>query len=153
MNYDLNRFKIAQESCYDKVLQEIKTGKKISHWMWFIFPQIAGLGKTDIAKKYEIANIEEAEFYLNDEVLSKRLLQLTRILAYEIENKTAEEIFGFPDYLKFKSSMTLFYCVVKSKTQFENNKDFICFIDTIRKYYAGKLDENTIEILRSGTSF
>lgn len=153
MKYDLNRFKIAQESCYDKVLQEIKTGKKISHWMWFIFPQIAGLGKSDIAKKYEIANIEEAEFYLNDEVLKKRLLELTRILAYEIENKTAEEIFGFPDYLKFKSSMTLFYSVVKSKTQFENNKDFICFIDTIRKYYGGKLDENTIEILRSGTSF
>jgi uncharacterized protein (DUF1810 family) len=120
----------------------MKNGKKLSHWMWFIFPQIAGLGKSSTAKKYEIANIEEAEFYLTDELLLKRLLELTTILAYEIEDKTAEEIFGFPDYLKFHSSITLFYFVVKSNRQYENNSDFFCFDDTIRKYYDGKLDKN-----------
>jgi uncharacterized protein (DUF1810 family) len=77
--------------------------------MWYIFPQISGLGKSGTAKKYEIANIEEAEAYLMDELLSKRLLELTRILAYDIEGKSAEEIFGYPDFLKFHSSMTLWY--------------------------------------------
>ena len=108
--------------------------------MWFIFPQIEGLGKSSTAKKYEIANIEEAEFYLTDEYLSKRLLELTRILAYEIDDKTAEEIFGFPDYLKFHSSMTLFYIVISSNRQYENNSEYYCFEDTIRKYYDSKLD-------------
>ena len=140
MKYDLTRFKTAQLSCYEQVLQEMKNGKKLSHWMWFIFPQIEGLGKSSTAKKYEIANIEEAEFYLTDEYLSKRLLELTRILAYEIDDKTAEEIFGFPDYLKFHSSMTLFYIVISSNRQHENNSEYYCFEDTIRKYYDSKLD-------------
>ena len=149
MKYDLNRFRIAQESCYSQVLQEIKNGKKVSHWMWFIFPQIAGLGKSEIAKRFEIANIEEAEFYLRDELLSKRLVELTRILAYEIKGKTAQEIFGFPDYLKFHSSMTLFYSSVKSSKDFLKNVDFSCFEDVIRKYYDGNLDNFTIKILNS----
>ena len=121
--------------------------------MWFIFPQIAGLGKSSTAKKYEVANIEEAELYLTDELLSKRLLELTRILAYEIEGKTTEEIFGFPDYLKFHSSITLFSSVVISNKQFENNSDFFCFEDAIRKYYDEKLDKHTLEILKSTTIF
>jgi len=153
MKYDLERFKSAQENCYTQVLEEIKNGKKTSHWMWFIFPQIAGLGKSGTAKKYEIANIEEAEYYLTDELLSKRLLELTRILAYEVEGKTTEEIFGFPDYLKFHSSMTLFYSVVITNRQFENNSDFFCFEDAIRKYYNGNLDKLTLEILKKTTLF
>lgn len=153
MKYDLNRFKAAQEGCYGQVLQEMKNGKKISHWMWFIFPQIAGLGKSGTAKKYEIANMEEAELYLTDELLSKRLLELTRILAYEIEGKTTEQIFGFPDYLKFNSSMTLFYSVVISNKNFKNNSDFICFEDVIKKYYDGKHDRNTLDILKSTTLY
>jgi uncharacterized protein (DUF1810 family) len=153
MKYDLDRFKTAQESCYKQVLEEIKNGKKTSHWMWYIFPQIAGLGKSGTAKKYEIANIEEAENYLIDELLSKRLIELTRILAYEVEDKTTEEIFGFPDYLKFHSSMTLFYSVVISNRQFENNSDLFCFEDAIKKYYDGKLDKSTLEILNRTTLF
>jgi uncharacterized protein (DUF1810 family) len=153
MKYDLNRFKTAQNDCYQNVLSEIKNGKKTSHWMWYIFPQITGLGKSGTAKKYEIADIEEAECYLMDELLSKRLLELTKILAYEITGKTAEEIFGFPDYLKFHSSMTLFYSVVITNRQFENNSDYCCFEDAIRKYYNGVLDIQTLDILKKKTLF
>ncbi len=127
----------------------MKDGRKVSHWMWFIFPQIAGLGKSRTAKKYEIANIEEAEHYLMDELLSNRLLELTKILAYKVEGRTAEEIFGFPDYLKFHSSMTLFYIVVSSNRHFHNNNDFLCFEDAVRKYYDGKLDTSTLENLKT----
>lgn len=153
MKYDLNRFKIAQDNCYPQVLSEIKRGRKTSHWMWYVFPQIAGLGKSSTAKKYEIANIEEAEHYLMDDLLSKRLLELTRILAYEIENTTAEEIFGFPDYLKFHSSMTLFYSVVITNKEWENNTDYFCFEDAIRKYYKSTLDKLTLDILKKTTLF
>ena len=153
MKYDLDRFKTAQESCYKQVLREIKNGKKTSHWMWYIFPQIAGLGKSETAKKYEIANIEEAENYLMDELLYKRLIELTRILAYEVEDKTKEEIFGFPDYLKFHSSMTLFYSIMNSNRQFENHSDLFCFKDVINKYFDGKLDKATLEILNRTTLF
>lgn len=153
MKYDLNRFKTAQNDCYQNVLSEIKNGKKSSHWMWYIFPQIAGLGKSGTAKKFEIANIEEAECYLMDELLSKRLIELTKILAYEITDKTTKEIFGFPDYLKFHSSMTLFYTVVIFNRQFENNSDYCCFEDAIRKYYNGLLDIQTLDILKKKTLF
>lgn len=147
MKYDLQRFKTAQDICYGQVLQEIKSGKKSSHWMWFIFPQILGLGKSGIAKKYEIVNIEEAEYFLKDHLLSKRLIELTKILTYQVEGKTAEEIFGFPDYLKFHSSMTLFHTVVKSNKVFENKGEFSCFEDAIKKYYDGQIDNATLEIL------
>jgi uncharacterized protein (DUF1810 family) len=153
VKYNLDRFKKAQDNCYTQVVEEMKNGKKVSHWMWFIFPQIAGLGKSGTAKKYEIANIEEAEYYLMDELLSKRLIELTKILAYEVDGKTSEEIFGFPDYLKFLSSMTLFYSVVISNRQFENNSDLFCFEDAIKKYYDGKLDKVTLEILKKTTLF
>ncbi len=153
MKYNLDRFKTAQKNSFEQVLEEMRNGKKTSHWMWYIFPQIAGLGKSRTAKKYEIANIEEAEYYLMDELLSKRLLELTRILAYELEGKTSEEIFGFPDYLKFHSSMTLFYSVVITNKQFENNSCYSCFEDAIRKYYKGTLDKLTLEILNKTALF
>ena len=145
---DLSRFINAQNNCYSQILKEIRNGKKESHWMWFMYPQIAGLGRSRTAKKYEISNIEEAENYLMDDLLSKRLVELTRILTYEVEGKTAEEIFGFPDYLKFHSSMTLFYSVIISNNQFNKKSDFFCFEDAIKKYYNGKLDNLTLEILK-----
>ncbi len=150
---DVTRFIIAQKNSYTQVLREIKNGKKQSHWMWFIFPQIAGLGKSDTAKKYEIKNAEEAEAYLLEETLSKRLIELTSILAYEIKNKSAEEIFGFPDYLKFHSSLTLFSSVVNSNILFGDKKKFLCFEDALLKYYKGKPDKKTLEILNSKTNF
>jgi uncharacterized protein (DUF1810 family) len=153
MNYDQNRFKIAQDNCYSQVLSEIKNGRKTSHWMWYIFPQISGLGKSGTAKKYEIENIEEAEHYLMDALLSKRLIELTSILAYEIEGKSAEEIFGFPDYLKFHSSMTLFYIVISTNNERESNSGYSCFEDVIRKYYNGTLDKLTLDILKKTTLF
>ena len=149
MKYDLDRFKTAQASCYPQVLDEMKNGKKLSHWMWFIFPQIAGLGTSATAKKYEILNKEEAECYLRDELLSKRLVELTSILVDDIEGKTAEDIFGFPDYLKFHSSITLFYKVVISNKQFTDNSAFCCFEAAIIKYYDGKLDSATVENFKS----
>ena len=150
---NLDRFKTAQDNCYTQVFEEMKNGKKVSHWMWFIFPQIAGLGKSEVAKQFEIASIEDAAHYLMDEILSKRLIELTRILAYEVEGITAQEIFGFPDYLKFHSSMTLFYLVVKSKSELQNNNYYLCFEDALRKYYDGKLDTSTLDILKSTTLF
>jgi uncharacterized protein (DUF1810 family) len=121
--------------------------------MWYIFPQIAGLGKSLTAKKYEIATIEEAEYYLTDELLTNRLIELTKILAYEIKDKSAKEIFGFPDYLKFHSSMTLFYTVVLLNKKIETNSEYLCFEDAIRKYYNGTLDKLTIEILNKNTHY
>lgn len=149
MKYDLERFKTAQENCYTQVLKEMKNGNKKSHWMWFIFPQIAGLGESPTAKKYEITDIEEAKYYLKDALLSGRLLELTMILAYDIEGKSAEEIFGFPDYLKFHSSMTLFYSAVMADNHFDNISHFSFFKDVIQKYYNGHLDKLTLEILQS----
>jgi uncharacterized protein (DUF1810 family) len=153
MKYDLNRFKIAKGSCYLQVFSEIKNDKKTSHWMWFIFPQIAGLGKSGTVKKHEIENIKEAELYLMDALLSKRLIEITGFLTYEIEGKTAEEIFGFPDYLKFHSSMTLFYSVAITNKHLENNSDYSCFEDVIRKYYNGTLDKLALDILKKTTLF
>ena len=149
MKYDLNRFKTAQSNCYSQVLQEIKNGKKLSHWMWYVFPQISGLGESAKAKEYEIASTEEAQAYLMDELLSTRLLELTSILAYDIEGKSAEEIFGFPDFLKFNSSMTLFYSVVNSNKVFAGNHIYTCFEDCITKYYEGHRDTFTLEILKN----
>ena len=149
MKYNLDRFREAQDTCYPQVLEEMKNGKKMSHWMWFAFPQIAGLGKSGTAKKYEIANREEAQHYLMDELLSKRLCELTKILAYEVEGRTAKEIFGFPDYLKFHASMTLFYTAVAANSQFQNNSDYLCFAHAIRKYFEGNLHTSTLEILKN----
>jgi uncharacterized protein (DUF1810 family) len=120
----LTRFKIAQEFSYEQSLAEIRDGKKTSHWMWYIFPQIAGLGKSEVAKKFEIADMQEAEVYLNDALLSQRLLEVTGILAYDIHGKTAEEIFGFPDYLKFHSSLTLFYTAIQANEAWAKSNDY-----------------------------
>jgi uncharacterized protein (DUF1810 family) len=143
----LTRFKIAQEFSYEQALAEIRDGKKTSHWMWYIFPQIAGLGKSEVAKKFEIADIQEAQAYLKDELLSQRLLEVTSILAYDIHGKTAEEIFGFPDYLKFHSSLTLFYSAIQANEAWANNREYDCFKDALANYYSGELDGKTLEIL------
>jgi uncharacterized protein (DUF1810 family) len=143
----LNRFKIAQEYSYEQALAEIRDGKKTSHWMWYIFPQIAGLGKSEVAKKFEIADMQEAEAYLNDELLSQRLLEVTGILAYDIQGKTAQEIFGFPDCLKFHSSLTLFYLVIQAKESWANSTEFTSFKDALSKYFNGELDRLTQEML------
>jgi uncharacterized protein (DUF1810 family) len=117
--FNFKRFIDAQDRCYARVQKELTQGKKGSHWMWFIFPQIVGLGRSPTAKKYAITSLEEAQAYLEDPILGKRLIECTR-LVMSIENSSAQKIFSFSDYLKFHSSMTLFASTEKSPDIFKN---------------------------------
>ena len=135
--YDLNRFLYAQEGIYEDALDELKGGRKRSHWMWFIFPQIDGLGRSQTAMHYAIKHAEEARAYLDHPVLGKRLLQCTEaVLA--IEGRTASEIFGSPDDVKLRSSMTLFAVASGQGSVFQRVLD---------KYYRGEKDDRTLQLL------
>lgn len=138
MTYDLNRFLIAQEISYNNALTEIQLGKKTSHWMWFVFPQIKGLGFSDIAKRYSIENLDEAKEYLNHPILGLRLITITKELLKH-EGVTANSIFGNPDDLKLHSSMTLFAQVDDSEEQI--------FMKVIDKFFNGYLDNKTLKII------
>jgi uncharacterized protein (DUF1810 family) len=135
---NLNRFLEAQETKYKDALSEIKNGRKLTHWMWYIFPQIAGLGFTDFNVFYAIQNKEEATQYLNHPVLGKRLIEITKAVV-EINGKTALEIFGKPDERKLKSSMTLFSIL---------NDPNPIFQQVLDKYYNGMKDENTLQFIK-----
>jgi uncharacterized protein (DUF1810 family) len=135
---NLNRFLEAQETKYSDALSEIKNGRKLTHWMWYIFPQISGLGFTDFNVLYAIQNKEEATQYLNHPVLGKRLIEITKAVV-EIEEKTALEIFGKPDERKLKSSMTLFSIL---------NDPNPIFQQVLDKYYKGMKDENTLQLIK-----
>jgi len=141
MNPDdgIERFVVAQENVYLRALNEIKNGKKQSHWMWFVFPQIRGLGFTDCNVYYGIKDLEEARHYLNDPVLGKRLIEISEAVLSQ-QGKTAIEIFGKPDDRKLKSCMTLF-------SQIENTDPI--FQKVLEKYYLGLKDDKTIAILMS----
>lgn len=136
MKYNLERFIEAQDGVYDTVKSEILSGKKKTHWMWFIFPQIVGLGESDTSNYYAIKSYDEALEYLKHEILGERLIEITSILL-TLDKSDPEKIFGSIDSLKLKSSMTLFYLV-------SNNSIFSKVID---KFYDGEMDEKTIEIL------
>ena len=105
--YDLQRFVDAQNPVYDKVRAELRDGSKRSHWMWFVFPQIEGLGFSPLARKFAISSLAEAAAYLQHPVLGPRLAECTELVNH-VEGRTIEQIFGYPDDLKFRSSMTLF---------------------------------------------
>lgn len=105
--YDLERFVQAQQSTYTRARDELVRGRKTTHWMWFVFPQLAGLGHSATSKKYAIASLEEARAYLAHPVLGARLRECTRIVN-AIDDKSIRDVFGSPDDLKFRSSMTLF---------------------------------------------
>jgi uncharacterized protein (DUF1810 family) len=137
--YNLNRFLEAQETKYNEALTEIKKGKKQGHWMWYIFPQIAGLGFSEYNVFYAIKNREEATQYLQHPVLGKRLIQISKAVL-EINGKTANEIFGKPDDRKLQSCMTLFNQVKNSEPIFQ---------DVLDKYYQGIKDEKTIQLLNN----
>jgi len=111
--YDLRRFTKAQRNTYNRALTELRNGKKQTHWMWYIFPQIDGLGHSATSKRYAIKSIEEARQYLNHSVLGKRLLECVKVIL-TIEGHSISEIFGHPDDMKLKSSMTLFNCIPNS---------------------------------------
>ncbi len=136
-NHPLERFIEAQEKTFDTALAEIENGQKRSHWMWFIFPQIAGLGKTDTSKFYAIKDIKEATDYLMDDTLGKRLVDCCKALLL-LPTDDAEAVFGSPDHLKLHSSITLFDAVPATFPVFEQVLD---------KFYQGKRDQQTLNIL------
>jgi uncharacterized protein (DUF1810 family) len=134
--YDLKRFIDAQRRVYTDVVAELARGEKRSHWMWFIFPQVVGLGFSSMTERFAIASPEEATSYLAHEILGSRLRECTR-LVLDVKGKTAHDIFGSPDDLKFHSSMTLFGAV----------SDDPMFGEAISRYHAGEKDQATLGIL------
>jgi uncharacterized protein (DUF1810 family) len=136
--FDLERFVRAQESVYDHVCAELRNGRKSSHWMWFIFPQLRGLGSSAMAEKFGIASRAEAQAYLDHPVLGPRLRECTA-LVNEIEGRPVGQIFGYPDDLKFRSSMTLFESVAPGDRVFR---------DALVKYFGSEMDGRTLELLR-----
>ncbi len=136
--YDLTRFMDAQAGIYEIALEELRSGQKRTHWMWYIFPQIDGLGRSATAKHYAIKNMEEAGQYLNHPVLGPRLFESAKaVLA--IDGRTASDIFGHPDDMKLKSSMTLFSCVANPESIFDR---------VLEKYFNGKRDVRTLQLLK-----
>ncbi|HEV2097404.1 MAG TPA: DUF1810 domain-containing protein [Stellaceae bacterium] len=135
--FKLQRFVDAQNPVFEQVLGELRRGRKNSHWMWFIFPQINGLGHSRMAIEFAISSRQEAEAFLNHSVLGPRLRECTRLVNL-IEGSDADQIFGFPDNLKFRSCMTLFA---------HSTKDNQVFNDAVRKYFAGEYDAATLSRL------
>ena len=135
---NLERFYKAQERDYAIALSEIKNGKKQSHWMWYIFPQIAGLGFSETSKFYAIKNVREAEEFLNHSVLGKRLIEICNELL-NLETNDAHKFFGSPDDLKLHSSMTLFSSLPNTKSVFQK---------VLNKYFEGGKDALTLGILK-----
>lgn len=136
--FSLARFISAQEGVYDRVLAELKDGTKRSHWMWYIFPQLEGLGRSTTSKYYAIHSREEALAYLNHPVLGSRLIECANIVL-TVKGRTASEIFGYPDDLKLKSSMTLFARVASNSV----------FVSVLDKYFQGERDARTLQLLES----
>ena len=133
----LERFVEAQETDYQIALNEIKNGRKRSHWMWYVFPQIKGLGCSWAADYYGIRDLKEAKDYLAHPILGTRLLEISEALL-QIDGRNAREIFGYTDEKKLKSSMTLFYHA--------SNQSI--FREVLEKYFRGKMDEETIKLLK-----
>ncbi len=135
--FELNRFIKAQDTIYDVALWELKNGRKRSHWMWFIFPQIDGLAQSSTSKFYALKSMEEARAYLNHPVLGKRLKECAEaVLA--VEEHSVSEIFGYPDDLKLKSSLTLFASVADGES---------VFTSLLNKCFNGERDLRTLELL------
>ena len=135
--YNLERFVTAQDRVLKQVLSELESGTKMGHWMWFIFPQIRGLGRSPISIEYAISSVDEARAYLQHPVLGPRLKECTR-LALEVNGRSAADIFNTPDDMKFRSSMTLFAQV---------SVDDDIFQLALAKYFNGIADQLTIERL------
>lgn len=135
--YDLQRFVTAQDPVFARVLAELRQGRKTSHWMWFVFPQIRGLGHSPMAQRYAIGSRAEAVAYLAHPVLGPRLRECTQLVS-AVEGRTIGDIFGSPDDMKFRSSMTLFA---------HATADNEVFLAALRKYCAGEFDPATLDRL------
>jgi uncharacterized protein (DUF1810 family) len=140
--FDLGRFTSAQERVYGTVLAELRSGWKRSHWMWYIFPQIAGLGHSSTSQHYAIKSIQEARAYLNHPVLGARLVECAEaVLA--VQGRSVSQIFGYPDDMKLKSSMTLFAAVTEDPHS--------VFVRVLEKYFHGEQDATTLHLLKGST--
>lgn len=135
--FDLHRFVAAQAPVIEQVRRELQAGRKTSHWMWFVFPQLRGLGRSAMAHRYGISSLEEAKAYLAHPILGPRLRELTELVNRH-SDRTAHQIFGSPDDLKFHSSMTLFAEAADEKSPFRA---------ALHTYFLGKLDELTLRSL------
>ena len=135
--FDLQRFLDAQAPVYERVVAELRHGQKQSHWMWFVFPQIKGLGSGAMARRFAISSRAEAEAYLDHPLLGPRLRECTRLVV-AVQGRTIDAILGYPDDLKFRSSMTLFASVAPD----END-----FVEALDKFYGGAMDRATLERL------
>ncbi len=137
-NYNLNRFIEAQNRDYDTALAEIRAGKKASHWMWYIFPQLKGLGRSSTSEYYGLSGIKEAQAYLSDPILKARLIEITdAVIAHK--DKSAEEIFGGIDAKKLRSCMTLFSIAAP---------DIPVFDAVLEQFFNGKPDRNTLRLTK-----
>lgn len=136
-DYDLQRFIDAQDPVWGAVQAELKAGAKRSHWMWFVFPQLAGLGLSATAQQYAIRDLAEAKLYVSHEILGPRLKKAA-LLVLETDGKTAQQIFGYPDDLKLRSSMTLFA---------EAEPSITVFTSVLDTYFGGTPDEKTLDLL------
>ncbi|MBT2322400.1 DUF1810 domain-containing protein [Variovorax paradoxus] len=138
--FDLQRFVAAQDAVIDSVRAELRSARKRSHWMWFVFPQLAGLGRSETARHYAIASLDEARAYLAHPLLGPRLAECSA-LVLAVQGRTVGEIFGAPDDLKFWSSMTLFDQVDPSQAVFR---------DCLDKYFDGRSDSGTLSLIGNG---
>ena len=135
--FDLERFVNAQNPVFEQVCSELRQGCKKGHWMWFVFPQLRGLGQSSMAYNFGISSRDEAEAYLEHSILGPRLKECTRLVNL-VEGRSIEQIFGYPDNLKFRSSMTLFSSIAS---------DDEIFVAALRKYFGGQADRPTLERL------
>jgi uncharacterized protein (DUF1810 family) len=138
--YDLSRFQQAQADDYEQALSEIASGRKRTHWMWYIFPQIDGLALSSTSRRYAIKSLDEARAYLDHPILGPRLRECVEAVV-RVEGRSAREIFGSPDDLKLRSCATLFACVSPPGSVFDR---------LLAKYYQGRRDDKTLRLLESG---
>jgi uncharacterized protein (DUF1810 family) len=136
----LERFVAAQEHAYDGVIAELRRGRKTSHWMWFVFPQLAGLGRSEMSRYYAITSLDEARAYLDHPVLGARLREYANVLLEVPAGRSAEDVFGSVDGVKLRSSMTLFHRAAP---------DDSLFVQVLDRYFAGVADPATDALLRS----
>ena len=141
--HNLQRFVEAQDRVYTRVVAELRAGRKTSHWMWFVFPQVAGLGSSPMAQRYAIDSLDEARAYLAHPVLGPRLRECTQLLL-DVNDVEIGEILGYPDDLKFRSSMTLFASVEGAPPLFDA---------ALAKYFADERDSRTLQLLRPAAPF
>ena len=144
--YDLQRFVDAQQPVFESAKRELRDGRKQSHWMWFIFPQIRGLGHSAMARKFALSSPEEAKAYLNHSVLGSRLRECSGIVAH-LQERSIEDVFGYPDTLKFRSSMTLFAHVAQAIQGVQSGNGDEVFDECLRRYFKGEPDPLTLALL------